>query len=127
MDILLDTHAVIWFFEDDERLSQSAKDAIFDLNNMVFISIASLWELAIKLSIGKLEFDGGIDGFLEAVDKNEFSFLEISPKHIKTVTELPFVHRDPFDRIIVAQAKVEDMVIVTTDDNIIKYDINHIW
>ena len=127
MDILLDTHAVIWFFEDDERLTYSAKEAIFDLNNMVHISVASLWELAIKLSIGKLEFDGGIDGFMEAADKNEFAFLEISPKHIKTVTALPFIHRDPFDRIIVAQAKVEDMVIVTTDDHIVKYDVNHIW
>ena len=127
MDILLDTHAVIWFFEDDERLSYSAKEAIFDLYNMIHISIASLWELSIKLSIGKLEFDGGIDGFIEAVDKNEFAFLGIYPKHIKTVATLPFIYRDPFDRIIVAQAKVEDMVIVTIDDHIVKYDVDHIW
>ena len=127
MDILLDTHAAIWFFDDDKRLSKSAKEIIFDLDNMIHISIASLWELAIKLSAGKLEFDGGIDGFIEAVYKNEFDLLEISPKHIKTVTALPFIHRDPFDRIIVAQAIVEDMVIVTADDNIVKYDINHIW
>ena len=127
MDILLDTHAVIWFFEDDERLSQSAKESIFDLNSMIHVSIASLWEFAIKLSAGKLAFDGGIDGFIEAVYENEFTLLEIAPKHIKMITALPFVHRDPFDRIIVAQAMVEDMTIVTADNNIVKYGISHIW
>ena len=127
MGILLDTHVAIWFFTDDKRLSKSAKKIIFDLNNMIYISIASLWEIAIKLSAGKLEFDGGIDGFIEAVYMNEFILLEISLEHIKTITVLPFIHRDPFDRIIVAQAIVENMVIITTDDNIAKYDINHIW
>ena len=127
MDILLDTHAAIWFFEDDIRLSKASIEAICDLDNMIYISIASLWELAVKLSIGKLEFYGGIDGFIETTLKNEFIFLKISPEHIQTVTKLPFIHRDPFDRMIVAQATVEDMAIVTTDDNILKYNINPIW
>ena len=127
MDILLDTHAAIWFFEDDERLSQSAKEAIFDLCNSVYISIASLWELAIKISTGKLDFDRGIDGFIGAVIDNGFILLDISPEHTKTVSTLPFIHRDPFDRMIIAQAMVENITVVTADDNISKYDINHIW
>jgi PIN domain nuclease of toxin-antitoxin system len=127
MDILLDTHAVIWFFEDDRRLSKSAIEAIFDLDNMIYISIASLWELAIKLSTSKLEFYGGIDGFIEATLKNEFILLEILPEHIKTVAELPLIHRDPLDRMLIAQAMVEEMAIMTTDANILKYGVKAIW
>ena len=127
MDILLDTHAAVWFFEDDKRLPESAAEAIINLENMIYISIASLWELAIKLSSGKLKFDGGIDGFIEIIYKNEFALLEISPKHIKIITELPFIHRDPFDRLLVAQAMSEGMVIMTGDDNILKYGVEHIW
>jgi PIN domain nuclease of toxin-antitoxin system len=127
MDILLDTHAAIWFFEDDKRLSKSAAEIIYNLENMIYISMASLWEIGIKVSTGKLEFDGGIDCFIEAVYKNEFKMLEISPEHIKKVTELPFIHRDPFDRIMIAQSMVEGMTIMTVDENIVEYDINYIW
>jgi len=127
MNVLLDTHAAIWFFEDNKRMSKSATEVIFNLENMIYVSFASLWELAIKLSTGRLEFDNGIEGFIEAIHKNEFVLLEISSEHIKTISKLPLIHRDPFDRMIVAQAIVEDMVIVTIDDNIAKYDISHIW
>jgi PIN domain nuclease of toxin-antitoxin system len=127
MDILLDTHAAVWFFEDDKRLSKSAAEAIYNLENMIYVSIASLWEIGIKISAGKLDFDGGIDGFIEAVYKNEFELLGISPEHIKKVTALPFIHRDPFDRIIIAQSMVEDITIMTVDENIVKYDVNCIW
>jgi PIN domain nuclease of toxin-antitoxin system len=127
MNILLDTHAAIWFFEDDKRLSKSAIDAIYNLENMIYVSIASVWEAGIKISTGKLNFDDGINGFIETVYKNEFSLLEITPEHIKRVTELPFIHRDPFDRMMVAQAIVEDMTIMTVDENIVKYEVSHIW
>jgi len=127
MDIILDTHAAIWFFEDDKRLSKTAIDAICNLKNGIYVSIASVWEMAIKLSTGKLVFDGDIDNFLETIYKNEFELLNISPKHIKTVTGLPFIHRDPFDRMLMAQAIVEDMPIITVDENILKYDIDYIW
>jgi len=127
MDILLDTHAVIWFFEDDNRLSKSAVEAIFNLDNMIYVSIASLWEVGIKFSTGKLNLNGGIDGFIEAIDKNEFRLLEVSPEHIKKVTELPFIHRDPFDRILIAQANVEGMTVMTVDENILKYEVGTIW
>ena len=73
MDILLDTHAVIWFFDDDKRLSKTAVEAIFNLDNMIYVSIASLWEVGIKYSTGKLNLNGGIDGFIEAIQKNKLA------------------------------------------------------
>ena len=127
MDILLDTHAVLWFFEDDARLSKTAIEAICNPDNQIYVSIATLWEVAIKLSIGKLTLDGGIEDFIESIDENGFSLLEVSTGHIKTVVELPFHHRDPFDRILVAQAIVEEMAVITTDTDVVKYDINSIW
>jgi PIN domain nuclease of toxin-antitoxin system len=127
MDILLDTHTTKWFFDDDKRLSKSAIEAICHPGNNIYISIASIWEVAIKISIGKMQVNGGIIKFIEVVDDNGFLLLDISPKHITEVAELPFIHRDPFDRILIAQAKVEDMSIMTVDGNIIKYGIKHIW
>ena len=127
MDIIIDTHAAIWLFEGNEKMSESTREILNDLKNMVYVSIASVWEVAIKISTGKLEFDGGIENFIDTIYRNEFELLNISPKHIKTVTGLPYIHRDPFDRMLVAQAIVEDMAIMTTDDNIIKYEIKSIW
>ena len=123
MNILLDTHAAIWFFKDDKRLSKSAVEAIYNLDNMIYISIASLWEFAIKLSSGKLEHDGGFDGFMNDISRNEFALLEVEPEHIRETMNLPHIHRDPFDRMLVAQAMIEDMTIITVDTNIIKYEV----
>jgi len=127
MDILLDTHTVLWFFEDDKRLSKSAIEAIYNPDNKMYVSIASLWEAGIKCSIGKLKLDGGIEGFIEAIDSNGFILLSIDSGHIKKVTSLPYLHRDPFDRIIISQSIVENMAIITSDVNILKYEINPIW
>ena len=127
MDVLLDTHAILWFFENDRRLSQNGIDAIYNLDNMIYVSTASVWEVAIKLSTGKLKFDGSIENFIENIYKNEFELLDISPGHAKVVVNLPFIHRDPFDRMLVAQAMVEDMHIMTVDENIYKYKVNVIW
>ena len=127
MNILLDTHAAIWFFEGDKRLPQTAIDAICNLDNMIYVSIASLWEVAIKLGIDKLTFDDGFDGFVDAIHKNEFALLEIEPEHIKETMNLPHIHRDPFDRMLIAQANLDDMAIMTIDANIIKYDVKTVW
>jgi len=127
MDIILDTHAVIWFFEGDKRLSKTALDAIYNLDNNIYVSIASVWEMAIKLSTGKLEFEGGIERFIETIYKNEFVLLDISPAHIVNIIKLPFVHHDPFDRMLIAQASAENMTVMTVDENVLKYDINTIW
>jgi len=125
--ILLDTHAAIWFFEDIEKLSKSAADAIYNLDNIIYISIASIWEIAIKLGTGKLSLNGSIDDIIEAIYKNDFNLIDVSLEHIKMVRGLPLIHRDPFDRMIVAQAIVEDMAIMTIDENIFKYDIDVVW
>ena len=127
MDILLDTHAVWWFFVDDERLPKSATEIICKPENKKYVSIASLWEVAIKMSIGKLHFDGGIERFIEAIEENSFLLLEVDPEHIKAVSNLPLIHRDPFDRMLVAQAMIENISIMTIDTNILKYDITSIW
>ena len=124
MNILLDTHTVLWFFEDDERLSKSTTEAICNDDNDKFVSVATIWEVAIKYSIGKLKLDGGVDNFIENIHENGFMLLEINTKHIQTVTNLPFIHRDPFDRMLIAQAISEDMVIMTSDSNVLKYDVN---
>jgi len=127
MDILLDTHVVWWFLKGSEKIPTSVKDTIFDAKNKIYVSIATAWEVAIKMSIGKLSFDGGIDGFIEAIENENFAMMEISTEHIKIVTDLPFIHRDPFDRILVAQAIAEDISVMTTDANMLKYDIKPVW
>ena len=127
MNILLDTHAVIWFFEEDKRLPKSSIEAIYNLNNMIYVSVASLWEVAIKLSVDKLTFDDGFDGFLETVHKNEFALMEVEPEHIRATMNLPHIHRDPFDRMLIAQAMIDDMAIMTADANIVKYNVRICW
>ena len=127
MDILLDTHATIWLFEGNEKMPKSTAKILDDLKNMVYVSIASVWEVAIKISIGKLEFDGGIENFIDTIYQNEFELLTISPKHIEMVTALQYIHRDPFDRMLVVQSIAEDMAIMTLDENILKYDVKPIW
>ena len=127
MQILLDSHALWWFIEGNVKLPKETFSIIKIFKNNTYISIATIWEVAIKLSINKLTFDGGIERFIEIIEENGFSLLEISTDHIKKVTELPFIHRDPFDRIIIAQSMVENMTIITVDENIQKYDVNVAW
>ena len=127
MDILLDTHALWWLLEGNDKIPKTVIETIHDTEIVTYVSIASVWEVAIKISIGKLNFDGGIERFIETIEDNDFSLLKISPEHIKTIVELPFIHRDPFDRMLIAQAMVEEMPIITTDTNIIKYDIKAVW
>ena len=127
MDILLDTHVILWFFDEDKRLSQTAIDAINSPDNKKYVSIASLWEAAIKSSLGKLKLDGGIGAFIENIDDNGFLLLPITTEHIKTVMNLPYHHRDPFDRMLIAQAISEGISVMTNDDYIMTYDVNHIW
>ena len=127
MNILLDTHAILWFLKGDEKMPKTTRDAVCSTENEKYVSIASLWEVAIKSSSGKLNLEDGFDGFIQAIWDNGILLLEVDPDHIKAVAELPFIHRDPFDRLLVAQAMVEDMTIMTIDDNIIKYDIITIW
>jgi PIN domain nuclease of toxin-antitoxin system len=107
MNVLLDTHTLIWFFNGDSLLSERAQQVIIDPKNQKFVSIVSVWEVAIKISLNKLGFDGKSEGFLHLIDDNGFQLLTVNREHILELEELPFIHRDPFDRLLIATAVSE--------------------
>ena len=121
MNLLLDTHTVLWWLSDDPALSETARAAIADPENTVFLSAVVVWEIRIKQSIGKLDLP---DDFGEVLDRQPFTELPVTVDHAHTIVELPAVHRDPFDRMLVAQAIVEHMAIVTRDQSIADYDVD---
>ncbi len=127
MKNLLDTHTVLWLAVNSSALSQTAKDAIFDPENESFVSLASAWEIAIKVSTGKLRLSGGVSEFFNIVHENGFELLPIKEEHVRCVETLPFLHRDPFDRILVASALSEEMLLLTADTNIRRYDVASLW
>jgi len=128
MRLLIDTHAALWLFNEHENLSVPVRQHLLDEANELYISIASAWEIAIKHSLGKLPgFNGGVKRFLNAVNEYPIKLLTISPKYVVAIEALPYIHRDPFDRIIIATAMCEDATIVTSDENIRKYDIKCVW
>jgi PIN domain nuclease of toxin-antitoxin system len=126
--ILLDTHALIWFFNGDGQLSATACDVIVAPFNRKYVSIASIWEIAIKIRLKKLVFNGGISEILKLIEDNGFELLPVRPTHILTLESLPGHHRDPFDRILIASAISENMSIVSIDDNFHLYEkLKIIW
>jgi len=124
---LLDTHAAIWFFTGDSALSSIAEQTIRDRTNRIYLSTISAWELTIKISIGKLRFPGDAAGFMQAAQSNDITIVPIETTHLTVLKELPFIHRDPFDRMLVATAMSEQMTIITADGSIAQYDVLHIW
>ncbi|MFZ5992949.1 MAG: type II toxin-antitoxin system VapC family toxin [Deinococcota bacterium] len=117
MNLLLDSHIVLWWLSDDERLTRKARRLI-ERADEVFVSAATTWELAVKASLGKLRMP---EGFLEVVEAQGFSHLPITPAHAMAVQSLPWHHRDPFDRILLAQALVEGLGLVSVDDALASY------
>jgi PIN domain nuclease of toxin-antitoxin system len=128
MRLLLDTHAFLWFIAGDSRLSQSAKAAISDVQNEAMVSAGSLWELAIKHSQGKLALT---QPFLQLVPaqlaQNDIEVLPISLDHLDALITLPFHHRDPFDRLMIAQALVEKATLVSCDRVVDQYPVSTLW
>jgi PIN domain nuclease of toxin-antitoxin system len=128
MKLLLDTHTFLWFIEGELRLSKVARNLIEDQANRRFLSIASLWEMSIKVSIGKLKLKMT---FIELVKReiygNEIELVEIQPEHLDELAKLPFYHKDPFDRLIIAQSLVERISVVTKDDAYTNYPVNLPW
>ena len=118
--LLLDTHALLWWLDDNPKLSKKARNAIQDSKNLVFISAAVVWEIMIKSAIGKLEIP---DDFPEVLNTQSFLQLSITVEHAIEVRNLPHIHQDPFDRILIAQARVERLTFVTKDQNPKKYDV----
>jgi len=127
MKYLLDTHTILWAFGNREELSSATVRAIDDPANKKYVSIASAWELAIKIGKGNIVFEGGVELFFRTVRNNGFGVLSVKPKHVKIIETLPRLHGDPFDRILVASAMSEGMCIITKDENIQKYDVPWIW
>ena len=127
MQILLDTHAFIWFISGDDTLSPKVIKAIKDVNNKCYLSIASIWEIAIKKSIKKLELKSDFNKIIDFLADNEIEILPITFEHLQKLLQLDFHHRDPFDRIIIAQSLVEELSIITKDEHFPKYGNNILW
>jgi len=127
MRILVDTQAFIWFVEDDKQLPEKVKIELEDIDNSIVISIASLWEMAIKMTLGKLQLGCNIEEMIDKVYQNGFEILPILPDHIIKLSKLDYFHRDPFDRIIISQGLSENMVIVSSDKVFDEYRIKRKW
>ena len=121
MNLLLDTHVLIWALENNPTLSNDARDVIIDGSNMVFISSASVWEISIKKVMGRLEIPGNLD---EEIKLHRFTHLAMNFEHAQLAGELPAIHKDPFDRMLIAQAIIEKLTLVTRDNMIPKYEVS---
>ena len=128
MKYLLDTHTLIWFLTGDRKLSDKARGLIDNPGNRKFLSIASLWEIAIKVSLGKLALNKPFEKFFpEQLHFNRIEILDITVDNLIKLTTLPFHHRDPFDRLIIAQALVEGLPVIGADVIFDTYGINREW
>ena len=128
MRLLLDTHTFLWWINNDPSLSETARDVISSERNECFLSVASCWEMAIKASIGKLRLIKSVERFIpEELANNDFLLLAMEFRHVAKVETLPFHHRDPFDRLLVAQALTEKMSLVSADTLLSEYGVRRIW
>jgi PIN domain nuclease of toxin-antitoxin system len=128
MKVLLDTHTFLWFSSDDPSLSSSARARIEDGRNDKFLSVASIWEMALKIAIGKLDLGAELgDLVTTSAERNGISLLDVRKEHALGVVGLPLHHRDPFDRLLVAQALVEGMVILGRDPAFDAYPVRRVW
>ena len=128
MRILLDTHVLIWLVEGDKNLSTVARSAIEDEDNSLYLSIASLWEITIKLSLGKLDLQLSVDEMVESfLIPGGIEILQIETGHLSILRDLPLHHRDPFDRLIIAQAQAEKMTLISADGVFDLYDVDLRW
>lgn len=127
MDLLLDTHAFIWFLNGDGQLNPSLKNIIADTSNRCLISIASIWEIAIKASLNKLELKGDFNQIAGFLNDNDIDILPITFEHIQRLLQLEYHHRDPFDRIIIAQALTEDLALASRDTAFHEYGVKIVW
>jgi PIN domain nuclease of toxin-antitoxin system len=128
MKLLLDTHTFLWFITGNSRLSSDARSLIEDTANDKFVSIVSLWEIALKFSLGKLNLTDDFDVlFPNQLRINGFEELAIETKHFYEIVKMPFHHRDPFDRLIIAQAISEKMSVISIDTAFDDYSVSRFW
>ncbi len=128
MRALLDTHAFIWWVTNDPQLSANARNLIADSGNILFLSVVSAWEIVIKNKLGKLILPEPVEQYIPTrLAINRFESLPIQMSHVLQVASLPNIHRDPFDRILIAQSQIENLPIVTIDQKITQYLVQTIW
>jgi PIN domain nuclease of toxin-antitoxin system len=127
MNYLLDTHSIIWFSGDSPKLSEKAYNIIRNSNNTLYLSLASIWEMAIKLKIGKLYLEIPLIDYVEEIQKRSIILLPINLDHIVQTNELELIHNDPFDRLIIAQSIIEDIQLISRDSVFDKYGIQRVW
>ena len=127
MPYLLDSHTVIWFYEGSPQISDKVKDLVCDPANSILVSSASLWEIAIKISIGKLRLSISLETLVEKLESDLIGVVAPAPKHILSVISLPFHHRDPFDRMLVAQALAEGYVVLFKDTQLDISGVQRLW
>lgn len=126
--LLIDTHVFLWWVNDAPDLTATARLAISDADNECYLSIASCWEMAIKSSLGKLSLAKPLERFVsEQLRANNFTLLNIELRHAAKVEKLPFHHRDPFDRLLIAQAITEKLIIVAADSAFSAYGVKILW
>jgi PIN domain nuclease of toxin-antitoxin system len=127
MNYLLDTHTFLWFASGSGILPEKVLEKISDAEVICYLSIASLWEIAIKMEIGKLSMSMGFDEISDFCFRNKFQILQIEIQHLLELQKLTRFHSDPFDRLIIAQAASDDLVVMTRDNNFSKYPVQLMW
>ena len=128
MRFLLDTHTLLWLVNDDPQLGKKVKKVYLDDGNEIFISMASIWEMAIKISLKKLQIPGTLAEFVkEHIRGNKIDIMAIELNHLYQLENLNYFHRDPFDRLIIAQAIAENITIISSDEAFDEYPIQRIW
>jgi PIN domain nuclease of toxin-antitoxin system len=127
MKYLLDTHAIIWYFEDSPRLPHNIAELIDNPEINICVCSISLWEIAIKVSLGKLELRVSLDEIFYNIKDGDYDVLQIENEYLQRLSSLPFLHKDPFDRLLIASAIAEDLTIITADENIQKYNVKWTW
>ena len=128
MRLLLDTHALLWWLDGDRSLTRRARTAITDEDNVIFVSAASAWEITTKARLGKLPgADAVAEDVVGAIASQGFSSLDITMLHAQRAGRLPGAHRDPFDRMLIAQAQLEDLTLVSNETVFDKYGVSRLW
>jgi PIN domain nuclease of toxin-antitoxin system len=128
LKLLLDTHAFLWFVLDDPKLSATARQVIESGANETCISLASFWEIAIKVSLGRYRLNAAFEAFwTAAIQQNDVTVLPVEVGHVAPLVSMPFHHKDPFDRLLIAQAMAEQIPLVSVDPRLDAYGVSRLW
>ncbi|MGB0430851.1 MAG: type II toxin-antitoxin system VapC family toxin [Bacteroidia bacterium] len=127
MNLIVDTHVLLWAISNTSKLSNKAKRILENNENQIFVSTASLWEISIKKSIGKLEFDFSTEELYSILEKTQINVITIQKAHLIELTQLEFRHKDPFDRLIISQAIAEKFKLISKDQAFKNYPVQLIW